>query len=251
MSEGNGTTDLNVLEALLVEAASVKSADYVLSDYVPSAHNKIIGDCTPIMKQLHTLQARTYEEMTPLTKKSQAFGVEMQTAINKLSDIASIADYLDKPDVREKIARSKEADNRLNTLRVRHSLITAVLTSETMRLFPELTTWENLEIKRRLTNTVSEQQVAEWLERLGMKDKKNSLGSTLSYGEQQRVAIIRALLQPFDWLLMDEPFSHLDHANIDKSRALILEVVQKNNAGMILADLDGNSYFPYTQTMIL
>ncbi len=120
-----------------------------------------------------------------------------------------------------------------------------------MRLFPELTAWENLEIKRSLTNTVTEQQVAEWLERLGLKDKKNSLGSTLSYGEQQRVAIIRALLQPFDWLLMDEPFSHLDHANINKAIALISEVVKKNNAGMILADLDENQYFPYTQTIIL
>lgn len=120
-----------------------------------------------------------------------------------------------------------------------------------MRLFPELTAWENLEIKRSLTNTVTEQQVAEWLERLGLKDKKNSLGSTLSYGEQQRVAIIRALLQPFDWLLMDEPFSHLDHANINKAIALISEVVKKNNAGMILADLDENQYFAYTQKIIL
>jgi ABC-type lipoprotein export system ATPase subunit len=120
-----------------------------------------------------------------------------------------------------------------------------------MRLFPELTAWENLEIKRRLTNTVTEQQAETWLERLGLKDKKNSLGSTLSYGEQQRIAIIRALLQPFEWLLMDEPFSHLDHANIDKARALILEVVQQHNAGMILADLDENKYFPYTQTMVL
>ena len=120
-----------------------------------------------------------------------------------------------------------------------------------MRLFPELTAWENLEIKRKLTNTVSEQQVHDMLEALGMKDKEKSLGSTLSYGEQQRVAIVRALLQPFDWLLMDEPFSHLDHANINKAIALISEVVKKNNAGMILADLDENHYFPYTQTIIL
>ena len=120
-----------------------------------------------------------------------------------------------------------------------------------MRLFPELTAWENLEIKRSLTNTVTEQQAEEWLERLGMADKKNSLGSTLSYGEQQRVAIIRALLQPFDWLLMDEPFSHLDHVNTDKARALILEVVQHNRAGLILADLDENSFFPYTKTIVL
>ena len=120
-----------------------------------------------------------------------------------------------------------------------------------MRLFPELSAWENLEIKRKLTDYVSEDQVSEWLERLGLKDKKKSMGSTLSYGEQQRVAIIRALLQPFEWLLMDEPFSHLDHGNIEKARTLIYEVVKARNAGMILADLDENDYFPYTKKIIL
>lgn len=120
-----------------------------------------------------------------------------------------------------------------------------------MRLFPELTAWENIDIKRRLTNTVSENEANEWMDRLGLQDKKNSIGSTLSYGEQQRVAIVRALMQPFEWLLMDEPFSHLDHANTQKAISLILEVVKKHKAGMLLADLDENTFFPYTQTIIL
>ena len=120
-----------------------------------------------------------------------------------------------------------------------------------MRLFPELTAWENIDIKRRLTNTVTESEANAWLDKLGLQDKKNSMGSTLSYGEQQRVAIVRALVQPFEWLLMDEPFSHLDHANTKKAIDLILEVVKKHNAGMLLADLDENSYFPYTQTILL
>ena len=120
-----------------------------------------------------------------------------------------------------------------------------------MRLFPELTAWENLEIKRRLTDTAPEAEVEAWMARLGIKEKKNSLGSTLSYGEQQRVAIIRALLQPFEWLLMDEPFSHLDNANRDKAIDLISEVVKINSAGMILADLDENEYFPYTRKIWL
>ena len=120
-----------------------------------------------------------------------------------------------------------------------------------MRLFPELTAWENIDIKRRLTNTVTESEANAWLDKLGLQDKKNSIGSTLSYGEQQRVAIVRALVQPFEWLLMDEPFSHLDHANTKKAIDLILEVVKKHNAGMILADLDENTYFPYSQTVLL
>ncbi|PZF73347.1 ATP-binding cassette domain-containing protein [Taibaiella soli] len=120
-----------------------------------------------------------------------------------------------------------------------------------LRLFSDLSAWENLEIKRNLTNTVTEDEMAQWLERLGLKDKRNSLGQTLSYGEQQRVAIIRALLQPFQWLLMDEPFSHLDKANTAKAAALIQEVADRNNAGFILVDLDENDYFPYTKTMML
>jgi putative ABC transport system ATP-binding protein len=120
-----------------------------------------------------------------------------------------------------------------------------------MRLFPDLTAWENLELKRSLTDTVPAAQVTEWMQRLGIGDKKESLGRTLSYGEQQRVAIIRSLLQPFRWLLMDEPFSHLDKNNTALAAALLLEVVQRNEAGLLLADLDENTFFPYHQTLFL
>lgn len=120
-----------------------------------------------------------------------------------------------------------------------------------MRLFPELSAWENLQLKRNLCNTVEDKEMENWMQRLGIGDKKNSLGKTLSYGEQQRLAIIRSLLQPFSYLLMDEPFSHLDHNNTKIAAALILEVVQRNNAGFLLADLDENSFFPYHKKLML
>jgi putative ABC transport system ATP-binding protein len=132
---------------------------------------------------------------------------------------------------------------------VRASYVSIVF--QDMRLFPELTAWENLEVKRRLTNTVSEHDAEKWMDRLGIRQKKDSLARTLSYGEQQRVAIIRAMLQPFEWLLMDEPFSHLDHANIQRAVALIHEVATMNNAGIILADLEDNNYFTYTRKLLL
>lgn len=120
-----------------------------------------------------------------------------------------------------------------------------------MRLFPELTAWENLDIKRQLTDTVDEATMKGWMQRLGIANKSASRGATLSYGEQQRVAIIRALLQPFEWLLMDEPFSHLDNDNKVRAAELISEVVKQRNAAMLLADLDDNNFFPYTQTIDL
>lgn len=115
-----------------------------------------------------------------------------------------------------------------------------------MRLFPELTAWENIEIKRALTNAISKEQIVDWMDKLGIANKRDSLANTLSYGEQQRVAIIRALTQPYKWLLMDEPFSHLDNENIVKAADLIIHVTQKNNAGIILVDLEDNNRFDYT-----
>ena len=116
---------------------------------------------------------------------------------------------------------------------------------------PELTAWENLEIKRSLTNTVHVEEVMSWMSRLGIAGKIDSLAKTLSYGEQQRLSIIRALLQPFHWLLMDEPFSHLDEANKVVAASLIDEVVNRNEASFLMADLDDNDYLPYTQKLIL
>ncbi len=132
---------------------------------------------------------------------------------------------------------------------IRASYVSVIF--QDMRLFPELTAWENLEVKRRLTNTVSEYDAEKWIERLGLKDKLDRPARTLSYGEQQRVAIVRALLQPFEWLIMDEPFSHLDHANRQRAIALIREVADRHRAGIILADLEDNDFFTYSRKLLL
>jgi putative ABC transport system ATP-binding protein len=120
-----------------------------------------------------------------------------------------------------------------------------------LRLFGELTAFENIEVKRVLTNTVSRDKVQGWMEQLGIGNKYASLAKTLSYGEQQRVAIIRALAQPFNWLLMDEPFSHLDRANSKLAAQLISDVLSERKAGMLLADLDENIFFEYDFNLAL
>lgn len=120
-----------------------------------------------------------------------------------------------------------------------------------LRLFPQLTAWENIMVKAQLTNSTGEEQILQWMEQLGVLHKKSSLVGSMSYGEQQRIAILRALVQPFKWLLMDEPFSHLDKMNRDKAIALIEEVVNMRKAGIVYADLDSNNYFQYTQTLHL
>ena len=82
-------------------------------------------------------------------------------------------------------------------------------------------------------------------ERLGIGSKLNSLAKTCSYGEQQRIAIIRSLMQPFDFLLLDEPFSHLDNANSEKAMQLMIEEANNRKAAIIFADLERVDYFPF------
>ncbi len=106
-----------------------------------------------------------------------------------------------------------------------------------MRLFNDQTVMQNLEIKRLLFPYHNENKIVDMSKQLGIESKLEKLCSTCSYGEQQRIAIIRSLLQPFDFLLLDEPFSHLDDINTKKAMALIEEEAAARNAAIILNDL--------------
>jgi len=114
-----------------------------------------------------------------------------------------------------------------------------------LRLFPEQTVWENIELKRQLNPFHPPERIKEMAEDLGISDLLQSKSRICSYGEQQRIAIIRSLMQPFDLLLLDEPFSHLDNENAQKAMELMLEESQKRNAAILFADLERIDYFPY------
>lgn len=120
-----------------------------------------------------------------------------------------------------------------------------------LRLFLHQTVVQNIEIKRQLQPFHPPEKIALFAERLGVAHKLNMLCNTCSYGEQQRVAIVRSLMQPFDFILMDEPFSNLDDANREKAMQLILEEAEKRNAGIILADLKRIEFFPADRVLEL
>lgn len=115
----------------------------------------------------------------------------------------------------------------------------AILPQE-MKLFPELTALENIMIKNRLTNHYKEDYIMSLLERLEIPDKAHQPARRLSVGQQQRVAIIRALCQPFDFIILDEPVSHLDSRNNLTVARLIAETAAANHAGIITTSV-GNA----------
>lgn len=120
-----------------------------------------------------------------------------------------------------------------------------------MRLFSKQTVAENIEIKRQLNPYHPAEKIKEIAIRLGIGEKLQSKCETCSYGEQQRVSIIRSLMQPFDFLLMDEPFSHLDDNNSKKAMELIIEESKIRNASIILVNLERVDYFPFSRLLHL
>lgn len=120
-----------------------------------------------------------------------------------------------------------------------------------LKLLPTLTVAENLEIKNRLTRHRTKEQIQKMLDTLGVGDKQNQKCGTLSLGQQQRVTVIRSLLQPFEFILMDEPFSHIDDENIKYASELISNECRANGGNFIMVSLGNEYLFNYSEKLLL
>jgi len=108
-----------------------------------------------------------------------------------------------------------------------------------LELFDNLTALENIQLKNSISNHHSLQRIKEMAGLLGIEEFLQRQAGILSFGQQQRVAILRALCQPFDYLLADECFSHIDRENSLNAFHVIREECESQGAGLILTSLNG------------
>jgi putative ABC transport system ATP-binding protein len=118
-----------------------------------------------------------------------------------------------------------------------------------LRLFPEPTALQNIMLKPG--NLFSEDEVTNYAQILGVAEQLHKPCGKLSLGQQQRIALIRAVSQQFDWLLLDEPFSHLDARNAKLAMEIVVERCKANKAGVVATSLGDESCFEGYQTMEL
>ena len=183
-------------------------------------------------------------------EKGKTYLIEASSGTGKSSLCSFIIGY--RKDFDGKILFDGKDSRKFSTkdwTKLRQSHISLLF--QELRLFPELTAMENVEIKNCLTHFKTKKEIERWFEALGIADKMSSPVRLLSFGQQQRVAMIRALVQPFDFLMADEPISHLDEANSKVMADIMMEEAHRQGAGIIITSIGKHMELPYDKTFSL
>ena len=104
-------------------------------------------------------------------------------------------------------------------------------------LLPTLTVEENLLLPLELTGSVpaeSRERAASLLQRVGLGHRGSSFPDRLSGGEQQRVAVVRALVHRPSLVLADEPTGNLDAATGKGVMDLLVELVRRDEGTLLM-----------------
>lgn len=114
---------------------------------------------------------------------------------------------------------------------IRHSRI-AYLPQE-LALFAELSAFDNIMLKAEISGFSDIRKIESWIRRLGIESRRDYPAGRLSIGQQQRVALIRSLCQPFDFIMLDEPVSHLDEHNNRIAAGIVEEEARSRGAAVV------------------
>lgn len=109
---------------------------------------------------------------------------------------------------------------------------------QTFNLLQGYTALENVEMGMMFGGGVDKKRAAALLDRMGLSDRMHYKPRQLSVGQQQRVAVARALANHPKLVLADEPTGNLDRSRAFEALALIREICQENGAALLLVSHD-------------
>ncbi len=109
---------------------------------------------------------------------------------------------------------------------------------QTFNLLHGYSALENVELAMRFGVGLDRDHAKSLLERVGLADRVRYRPSQLSVGQQQRVAVARALANRPSLVLADEPTGNLDTRRAADAMAIIRDVCRENNAALLLVSHD-------------
>lgn len=109
---------------------------------------------------------------------------------------------------------------------------------QSFELVQFFTAYENVMLPLSIRGTKDSGSIDKLFEDIGMSHRKNNLPSALSGGEEQRIAIARALASQSDIIFADEPTGNLDNATGKKIMDLLLETVRRHKKTCVIITHD-------------
>ncbi|HVZ80423.1 MAG TPA: ABC transporter ATP-binding protein [bacterium] len=109
---------------------------------------------------------------------------------------------------------------------------------QTFNLLQGYTALENVKLGMMFGRGVDEAYATDLLERVGLKNRLHYYPRQMSVGQQQRVAVARALANHPKLVLADEPTGHLDPVRAMESLELIRKICRENGAALLLVSHD-------------
>ena len=119
-------------------------------------------------------------------------------------------------------------------------------------LLPTLSAIENVELPLRVSGTKldeARERAETWLSRLGLSDRMHNRTFELSAGQQQRVAVARALIPEPEVILADEPIAEVDTENADLILEALWDVIRRG--GAVLAATHNPEALRYCNRVVL
>ena len=109
---------------------------------------------------------------------------------------------------------------------------------QTFNLLAGYTALENVMLGMMFGNGIDANFAQHLLERVGLGDRMQYRPSQLSVGQQQRVAVARAVANRPRLVLADEPTGNLDYHHANEAVTLIREICQENSAALLIVSHD-------------
>jgi lipoprotein-releasing system ATP-binding protein len=169
-------------------------------------------------------------------KKAEVVSIVGPSGCGK-STLLHILGTLDKPDIGEIVINSKNlselSGNKLAAFRNKH----IGFVFQFHHLLPEFTALENVCIPGWLANRGKAEvkdKAEELLKILGLQERNENKPNQLSGGEQQRVAVARALINNPDIVFADEPTGNLDSANAQELHQLFFDLRKQFNQTFLI-----------------
>ncbi len=173
-------------------------------------------------------------------EKGEAVAVTGASGSGK-STLLNILGGLDAPSEGEVVCQGEPLDFASHASLTRWRTVVVGFVFQFHFLLPDFTALENLLIPVRAQREATDrdrERALEFLDRMGLGDRRHHLPGELSGGEQQRVAVARAFMNSPQVVLADEPFGNLDQRIGGQLGDLLFELKETDGTSLVIVTHD-------------